>query len=241
MHVNYGSIKWWYWLTAWNWAGPELANVSSFSQEAEDIKERYDSNRNFPGNFKNHYWKENPGVCPSARCPVRDGNRCYPGYRESVTWVFCFLLFKPENTIYHRPRQNRWHPFRLEMRSPDDRQRDLPWPAPRDRLPVRGSLFPSFNEQTPSAPCHFDSLKFINYPFVCSPLHNLLLMNPQRSSWPDRVASWDVGFVRSCVGRGGSGWDVSTEPVSLPWPSPSGVATFRTWVRWDGVERGEQS
>lgn len=121
MHVNYRSIGWWYRPTAWNWIGPEPANASPFSQEAEDIKERYGSSKNFPGNFKNHCWKKSPGLCPSASCPVGDGNRCYSGYRKSIMWVVFFLLFKPENTIYRRPWQNRWHPFELEMRSPDER------------------------------------------------------------------------------------------------------------------------
>ena len=242
MHVNYQSIRWWHRLTAWNWVGPEPANASPFSQDAEDIKERYGSNKNFPGNFKNHCWKKNPGLCPSASCPVGDGNRCYPGYRKSITWVVFFLLFKPENTVYRRPWQNRWHPFELEMRSQMiDTGIRHGWPRGTGSR-SESSLFLSFNEQTPSSPCHFDSLKFINYPFVCSPLHNLLLMNPERSSWPDRFASWgDVGFVRSCMRRHGLGWDVSTEPVSPPWPSPSHVGTFRTGVRWDRVESGEQS
>lgn len=43
--------------------------------------------------------------------------------------------------------------------------------------------------------CHFDSLNFINHSFVCSHLHNLLLMNHTCSSGLDRAAFHrDPGF-----------------------------------------------
>lgn len=143
MHVNYRSIRCWYRLTAWNWVGPEPANASPFSQETEDIKERYGSNKNFPGNFKNHCWKKSPGLCPSASCPVGDGNRCYPGYRKSIMWVvfFCFLNQKTPSTAGHGRTGGIHSNWKW---GPQMRDTDPAWPAPRDRLSGRGLIVSLF-------------------------------------------------------------------------------------------------
>lgn len=91
--------------------------------------------------------------------------------------------------------------------------------------------------------CHFDSLHFINCSFVCSYLHNLVLMNHECSSWLDRAAFHrDPGLSVKQQERSDSMWDdsqgvceVLNMPVSSPWHSPSESRYLYSWRSRVGV------
>lgn len=152
MHMNNWLIRWWHQPTAWNWVAMGPANAHSFSQGAEDARQRLLSkscDSNFTENFKNHHWKKKilafvfqPAVL------LWMGTDATLAKLKSTTWAFFFLPFKPVNTIHCGPKQDRWQPFELEMRHWDNRLWDPPWPASREWLRSEGSLFFSFNEQT---------------------------------------------------------------------------------------------
>lgn len=75
-----------------------------------------------------------------------------------------------------------------------------------------------------------------------SPLHNFAFDEPR--GIPREQTGLPLERCGLCVKlheKTWFGWDVCTESVSPPWPSPSRVGPLEPGVRWDGVESGEQS